>query len=221
MELKPVRVADHLSVQTASALVASASTEFMEALAPVIDAKRVHLTSDGAEALARLRLGDVALACLDFTALGDRWTGRRLLQMLAHEKRLGATRVYMLGQDWSPTLEQGLIQLGACGFVRRTVADVLPLLQAQPRDLSVGLACVDEVFGRFAGPMRDIHLEQARAVWEQSLPPRRLGVYVATLAASLSRPERRDQFIKAAQAMLNQAAQPFSRINSTVEKEDK
>ena len=172
--------------------------------------KSVFVVNNGKEAIQLIDQlgGKLELFFADFRQLDDLWTGQRFLKHIRAQPQLQAVKVYLTAERWEPHQEAWIVKSGAMGYVRRS-ADVLakhilleapkPVAPAAPRQ---NLTALEEAFGRFAGPMRNVHIQEARQSLELGyIEPSDQG-YIDELTSKLSLPERRDAFRKIAQEIV-------------------
>ena len=113
-------------------------------------------------------------------------------------------KVWLMAENWHQHQEQWALKCGAAGMVQRTPEAVADLIMgmnghasAARQILEQDLIHIDQVFGRFAGPMRQVHIEAARGALKLgSIKPVR-EAYVQELASKFTLPDRRVAFLNA------------------------
>ena len=170
--------------------------------------KSIFVVDNGKEAIQLVdKLRDkLDLFFADFRQLDDLWTGQRFLKHIRAMPHLAAVKVYLTAERWEPHQEQWIVKSGAMGYVRRSADELakhilveVPKPAAPPPTPRRNFAALEEAFGRFAGPMRNVHIHEARQSLELGyIEPTDQG-YIDELTSKLSLPERRDAFQKLAQ----------------------
>lgn len=164
--------------------------------------RTVFVFDNGDQALAQLAKSRPDFFFADFRALDDKWTGQRFLKFVRSNADLNAVRFHLMAKSWFDHQEQWVIKCGAVGFVSRDpgilAKFIVPLGDKhadaiEPPELDV----IDEVFGRFAGPMRQIIIDDTRTKYRDGAIEPSTESYIAELSVQLSVPERRAHFLSA------------------------
>ena len=164
----------------------------------------VLVTDNSQTALAALGQGRCSHFFADYRSLEDKWTGQHFLRYMREHSEFRTLKVWLMAEQWHQHQEQWAIKCGAVGMVLRTpeaVADLIAGMnghaQGARRLLEAELTDIDEIFGRFAGPMRQVHIEAVRGALRMgSIQPVR-EAYVQELASKFTLPDRRIAFLNA------------------------
>lgn len=161
--------------------------------------KTVFIADNGPDAVAALEGHHIDLFFADYRQLNDNWTGQRFLRLVRLNDAYAHIQFFLMAETWHPHQEQWGVKCGAKGFVKRS-PDTLAkhILGAPPTPpfshLESALAKVDAVFAKFAGPMRTIHIEDAREALTLGQIEPSLDSYIADLTVRLATEDRRRQF---------------------------
>lgn len=161
--------------------------------------KTVFVVDNGPDAISCLEKNHIDLFFADFRQLEDRWTGQRFLKYVRANEKYARTAFWLMAEEWHPHQEQWTVKCGALGFVKRH-PDILAkhILGETPKpkknNLTKELDAIDVIFGKLAGPMRLIHIEDAREAIDLGQIEPSIESYVAELTTKLATDDRRKQF---------------------------
>lgn len=187
--------------QSKIALIATTDPDlFRPRFAEQLD-QSVFVVDNGPDALSVLENNPIQLFFADFRQLNDRWTGQRFLKHVQSKPEYAGIDFYLMAEVWHAHQEQWNAKCGARGSIKRS-PDVLAqhILgeSAKPRPgFAKELGAVDAIFGKLAGPMRGIHIEDAREALELGQIEPTIDGYIAELATKLATEDRRKQFLAA------------------------
>lgn len=161
--------------------------------------KTVFVVDNGPDAIAALEKNHIDLFFADFRQLEDRWTGQRFLKYVRGNPQYAQVAFWLMAEEWHPHQEQWNVKCGAMGFVKRhpdVLAKHILGESAKPKTnhLAKELDEIDTLFGKFAGPMRGIHIEDAREAIDLGQIEPSSEAYIAELATKLATDDRRKQF---------------------------
>ena len=185
--------------------------------------KSIFIVDNGTEAIQLIHQlrEKLQLFFADFRQLDDLWTGQRFLKHIRALPHLEAVKVYLTAERWEPHQEQWIVKSGAMGYVRRApdelakhILGAVPKAAAAPPAaptpapaapaaaapaLQRNFGAIEDAFGRFAGPMRSVHIQDARKSLQRGLIAQTEQGYIEELTSKLSMPERKAAFQKIAQ----------------------
>lgn len=162
----------------------------------------VFVFDNGEAALAQLAKAPPDFFFADFRSLDDKWTGQRFLKFVRANSDLDSVEFHLIAKSWFDHQEQWVVKCGAKGFLSRDPAAlakyIKPIGVEEPGPTDPPeLDAIDEVFGKFAGPMRQIVIEDTRTKFRDGTIEPSVESYIAELSVQLAVPERRTQFLSA------------------------
>lgn len=180
-------------------IIATTEPQLFIAALGKMHGQSVHVYSRAEPAIAAARSDGCDRFYADFRQLDDGWSGQRLLRFVRKEHP--KVEFWLMAEQWLPHQEEWAIKCGAAGMTRRSPHLIATELRSDkpqvPAALQRQLSEIDSVFGRFAGPMRAIHVESARTALTQGQLEANREAYIEFLAACFSFEERRNAFLAA------------------------
>lgn len=168
--------------------------------------RSVFIESEPAKFLEVIETKPVELIFADFKALGEKWTGLRLLNHVRKAQSLAHVDFWMMADTWHQHNQEWVIEKGGKGHVKRSAdslaVHILSEVEAPRLEETKEMMAVDAVFSDFAGPIQQVLVDEARNSFRLGMIAPKIESYMAELASKLAMPQRRSEFLEAATAAL-------------------
>lgn len=196
---------DRRGEQMHKSIIVTTQPELFEARLSSHIGRTIAIFDNSESALRELNTIGCDAFYADFRQLEDRWSGQRFLRYIRERTKLAHVEFWMMAEQWHAAQEEFAIKCGAKGMIKRTpqaiasrlIGNVVEEVPKEVPVLAVQFDGVDSTFGRFAGPMRSVHVKAVReAMAAGKIEPTR-EAYVDALSHKLSLEERRAAFLKA------------------------
>ena len=174
--------------------------------------RSVFVVDNGEDVKRMLGSMDIRFVFADFRQLADRWTGQRFLKHIRSTAALSHVAVYLMADRWEPHQEEWVRRCGAAGYVRRSPQALAKLIAGErppwPAGFADEMALVEQIFGRYAGPMKEFDIDDARESLGLGIIEPVATAYVLELASKLALDERKTRFQAAAATALARHNEP-------------
>lgn len=191
-------------------IIVTTEPQIFEQLSARNEPEPVLVFDNAAEAFTALEQHKCKRFFADFRSLNDKWTGQRFLRHIKHSPGGDAVEFWLLANDWHTHQEQWVMQNGAAGFVPRDPASVATKIGgtkpeqknvAIPKSITESIARAEELFGAFAGPMAQIHIQASRQALATGEISPTTDAYTADLAHRLAMTPMRNEFLSRAKGI--------------------